>query len=92
MDIEIIEKTKNKLVLKIIGQTHAFCNLLRHEIAKEKNILQVGYRIPTPLKEEAIFILVVEKGDPVSVMKKAINNVIKKIDSTKNQVEKLFGI
>ncbi|MEM2637370.1 MAG: DNA-directed RNA polymerase subunit L [Candidatus Korarchaeota archaeon] len=91
MDIEVVEQTKNKIVLKIIGETHAFCNLLRHEIAKDKNVIQVGYQVPTPLKDESIFILTVEKGDPLSILKKAVQSVIKKIELAKAQAEKLFG-
>ncbi len=49
MEIEIIEETKDKLVVEIRGEGHGFVNALKRELNKSKDVKAAGYNISHPL-------------------------------------------
>jgi DNA-directed RNA polymerase subunit L len=49
MEIKVLEDKKNKLIIELIGETHAFCNALKKELWNDKGIKVAGYNIEHPL-------------------------------------------
>lgn len=49
MKITKITEAKNKLVIKIEGESHTFCNLLKDELSKMKGVVAASYYIEHPL-------------------------------------------
>lgn len=87
--IEVIEEGKNKLKLKIKGETHTILNLIRKELFNDPSIEFAGYKIKHPLKDEAIFTLTTVKKSPKKAIKDAIERLQKTISKLKIEIEKL---
>ena len=76
MQIEFLQKEKDRWEIKLIKETHTFCNLMRKELWNDKDIKNAGYSIKHTLTEDPI--LIVESKNP----EKSIKNTIQ---SLKNQ-------
>jgi len=85
MKIKILEKSKNKLVFEIEGEGHGFCNMLKDELWKDKDVKVAAYRIEHPLMQKPKFI-VEAKTD----VKKAIENAVKRLKTKIEKIEKSF--
>lgn len=48
MDINVIESSKNKLVIDIKGEGHALCSSVRKELWQDKDVTISGYHIEHP--------------------------------------------
>jgi DNA-directed RNA polymerase subunit L len=48
MEIKVIESTKHKLVIDIIGEGHSLCNALNKELNENKKVTTAGYFIDHP--------------------------------------------
>lgn len=49
MKITKVSEEKNKLRIKIEGESHTFCNLLKDELAKIKGVVAASYYVEHPL-------------------------------------------
>ncbi|MBW2977652.1 DNA-directed RNA polymerase subunit L, partial [Candidatus Woesearchaeota archaeon] len=49
MKVNIVEETKNKIVIELKGETHTFCNALKKELWNDKHVKIAGYNIAHPL-------------------------------------------
>ncbi len=56
MKIDVVEKTKDKIVLEVHGEDHTFLNILRENAWKTK-AKQAGYIIEHPYLSEPKFII-----------------------------------
>lgn len=75
MEIEFLEKEKEKWEVKLIGETHTFCNILRKELWNDKDLKQAGYFIKHTLTDHPT--LVVESKSPEKSIKSAIQSLKK---------------
>lgn len=72
MDIKILESKNNRIVFEISGETHAFANLLKSELYKDKAVKIATYRIGHPLIGIPRFIVeTTGKKSPKSILKSA---------------------
>ena len=80
MKINIVEKSKNKLIMEIKGENHTLCNALKEELYNDEDVKAAGYFIEHP--EIGIPKLVVETNgkDPVKAVSEAAKRLIKKND------------
>ena len=78
MEIEVLESSKNRIKLKIKGETHTFCNILRRELWEDKSIKVAGYKIEKSLENEPIFIIETEGKDPKKALIEATQRLKKK--------------
>ncbi len=89
MEIKVLEQTKNKLKIELVGQSHTLANALTKELWNDKNVAIAGYNMPHPQVSSAILIIETSKSDPkkaltgaISRLKKdnkALNVLVKKI-------------
>ncbi|MBW2964742.1 DNA-directed RNA polymerase subunit L [Candidatus Woesearchaeota archaeon] len=49
MEINILEDSKNKLVVEIKGEGHALCSALEEQLWKNKKVKSAGYNVAHPL-------------------------------------------
>jgi DNA-directed RNA polymerase subunit L len=49
MEMNVLEKSKNKIIFELKGEGHSFCNALKKELWKDKHIVAAGYTIKHPL-------------------------------------------
>lgn len=48
MELNVIEKTKNKVIIEIRGENHTLCNALKEELYKDDKVKNAGYFIEHP--------------------------------------------
>lgn len=49
MKITKITEEKNRLTLKIEGESHTFCNLLKDKLSTQKGVVSASYYVEHPL-------------------------------------------
>ena len=80
MEINVLEESKNKLVIEIKGEGHALCNAIKSELWKNKKVKSTGYSIAHPLV--GVPKLVIESdSDPKKLLVEAVKTVKKDSDT-----------
>jgi DNA-directed RNA polymerase subunit L len=87
MEIEFIQRKKNFLKLKVVGEDHTICNLIRKELFNHPSTSFAGYRKEHPLKDYSILVLRTRRKDTLLVLKKAIANAIKNLEALKKEIK-----
>ena len=85
MEIKILEEKKNKLIIELIGETHAFCNALKKELWNDKSVKAAGYNIEHPLVANPKIIVETDGKDPKKALIDAANLLKKSFDSMKSE-------
>ncbi len=79
MEINVLEESKNKLVVEIKGESHALCNAIKSELWKNKKVKTTGYNIAHPLV--GVPKLIIESNsDPKKLLVDAVKSVKKDAD------------
>ena len=81
MEINVLEESKNKLVVEIKGEGHALCNALKAELWKNKKVKIAGYNIAHPLVGIPRLVIETESGDPRKILLDAVKSVKKDADA-----------
>ena len=89
MEFAVLEESKNRLVFKLKGETHTFCNALKHELEGLKGVTLVAYRIDHPLVGEPQFLLETKSMEPREALKDALKSLKKKAQDFLKEVGKL---
>ena len=88
MEIEVLDKEKGKLRIKVIGEDHTLLNALRKELWSDKDTEVAGYKIEHSLIGDPI--LVVEhKKDAKKALLDAVDRLKKKNTDFKSKTSKL---
>lgn len=77
MRIEILNKTKKELKIKIDGENHTFCNIVQKALLRDKRVDLAGYDIPHPLIASPIIYLRTKASKPEIVLLNAVEKVQK---------------
>ena len=89
MEINVVEETKNKIVLKIDGSGHTICNVLKDELKNTKGVKVAAYRIDHPLTGvPQIMVETDGKLKPAEAIKKALKKISADTDKLKKSAEK----
>ena len=88
MEINVIEKSKNKLTFDLKGESHTFCNILKNELWNDKNVTVAAYRIKHPLVATPIFSIETSQKTPADALSDAIKRVKKTISAMKKSIAK----
>lgn len=81
MEINILEESKNKLVVEIKGEGHALCNALKDALWNSKKVKMAGYNIAHPLVGIPKLTIETESGDPKAALLDAAKQVRKDADA-----------
>jgi len=87
MEINIVEETKNKIIVELKGETHTFCNALKKELWNDKHVKIAGYNIAHPLI--GVPRIVVET-DGKETPKKALMEAAKRLSTKAEKFKKTF--
>jgi DNA-directed RNA polymerase subunit L len=89
VELNIIEETKNKLIVNIEGEGHTVCNALRKELWNDKSVKIAGYKVEHP--DVGIPQLVVETsaGKPSEAVIKAAQGLKKESEKFKKAFSKV---
>jgi DNA-directed RNA polymerase subunit L len=68
MEIKVLEESKNKLVVEIIGEGHSLCSALKAELWKNKKVKVAGYNIAHPLIGVPKLVIETGSGNPKEML------------------------
>lgn len=68
MEIQLLKEDKDLIELKIIGEGHTLCNVLRNQLWDSEDTSIVSYNLKHPLVSSPVFVLKVKKGKPRKVL------------------------
>ena len=89
MELEVVEKGDGGLLIKIIGEGHTLCNLLRAELYKDENVISASYNIEHPLTEPPKLYVKTKKGkSPKRALADAADRVIGELEDLRKQLQK----
>lgn len=72
MELKVVERGSNHLVIELVGEGHTFCNALQDALLKDEAIEFAGYTVPHPLISSARLTVQTKNGqDPVESLKRA---------------------
>lgn len=89
MQFTVLEENKERISFKLSGETHTFCNALKHELQQLKGVCIATYRIGHPLVGVPEFLLETKGMEPRKALKEALKNLKKKTEDFKKEVGKL---
>ncbi len=89
MEFKVIEETKNRLVFELKGETHTFCNALKHELQLLKRVNLVSYKIDHPLVGIPTFVVETKGIEPRDALKDALAALKKKAKDFEKEVKKI---
>lgn len=90
MEIKILEETKDKISIEIVGETHTLCNAIRNELWKDSHVKIAGYRVDHPLIANPILVVETDgKESPKIALKNAIDSMGKWTEQLQTKIKKL---
>ena len=89
MEVEVLEKNKNMLKFRIVGDKHTITNILREKVMEEGDVTLAGYDKTHPLSDDSIFVVKTSSKDASSVVKKAIDELSKEFKTLEKEMSKL---
>lgn len=88
MEIKVLEETKNKIKMEIIGASHSLCNLLKKELWKDTDVKAAAYTIEHPVVGIPILIVETAGKNPRDVILDAVKGLKKDTDKFKKALQK----
>lgn len=83
MKLEVIKEGKTFLELKFDEDAHTILNILKKKLLEDSSVEFTGYNKPHPLKNESVLVIRTKRKSPKKVLKEALNDVIKDLESLK---------
>lgn len=87
MELNVVESTKNKLIIELKGEDHTFCNILVKELQKDSDVKVAAYTIEHPLRRIPQILIETASGKPKDALVKATANLVKE----GNTFQKVFA-
>ncbi len=86
MEFIVLEESKGRLSFQLKGETHTFCNALKHELQQVKGVTLATYKIDHPLVGIPTFLLETSGIEPRKAIKEALKALKKKAEEFKKEV------
>ena len=83
MNIKVLEKSKNKLLFEIEGETHTFCNILKEELWKDEAVVVSAYKKEHPLIGTPTMIVETKGKSAIDALKDAVKRLKKENSKAK---------
>jgi len=91
MELELVKKENGSLLVKIVGETHTLCNLLREELNKDENVVSAAYTIEHPSTESPKFHAKIKKGkSPERTLSNAADRIVEQLEDLRKQLQKVL--
>ena len=91
MEVNVLKKEDDSLLLEIRGETFTLTNTIVEFLWKNQNVLEAADFQEHPLLEEPKIWLKVERGNPVTALKKATQEALKEVEKLESEIKKAFG-
>ncbi len=89
MEIKVLESTKNRLKLEIVGEQHTIPNAVSKELWNDKSVVVAGYTLDHPMISNAVLIVETKSGNPKKALLGAISRLGKKSKNFLASVKKI---
>ena len=89
MKITILEETKERLKIEVIGEDHTLCNALRNELWNVKGVEVSGYTMDHPLVTKPVLLVETKGEDPRKALLKAVENIKEKNKKLAAEISKI---
>ncbi|MEM2320527.1 MAG: DNA-directed RNA polymerase subunit L [Candidatus Bathyarchaeia archaeon] len=76
MQVRVLEKKENEVVLEIEGEGHTLCNLLESVLLEDEEVEFAGYTISHPLVGKPILRVRTKGKEPKEALKEALTKII----------------
>ncbi|SNQ62320.1 DNA-directed RNA polymerase subunit L [Candidatus Methanoperedens nitratireducens] len=80
MELTIVNKTENEISIKVAGETHTLLNALKTVLLNNKHVEIATYDIKHPTISDPVLFVRTDGADPIEVIKKASNELVKECD------------
>ncbi|MEM1556030.1 MAG: DNA-directed RNA polymerase subunit L [Candidatus Bathyarchaeia archaeon] len=89
VQLKVLEKKQNEVVIEIDGEGHTLCNLLESVLLEDDEVEFAGYTIPHPLVGKPI-LRVRTKGnkEPKDALREALIKIIERGRALKEEFER----
>lgn len=64
MELNVLEESKNKIIVEIKGQSHTICNALNRELWNDKSVKAAGYNVKHPVASSPVLIVETDGKNP----------------------------
>lgn len=89
MELELVKKENGSLLIKIVGENHTLCNLLRAELNKDESVVSAAYNIEHPLTESPKFYVQTKKGkSPKRALTNAAGQIVEQLEELRKHLQK----
>ncbi|MEM1586712.1 MAG: DNA-directed RNA polymerase subunit L [Candidatus Bathyarchaeia archaeon] len=91
MQLRVLERKTNEVVIEIDVEGHTLCNLLESVLLEDEDVEFAGYTIPHPLVGKPI-LRVRTKGnkDPKEALKEALIKILERGRALRKEFERAF--
>ncbi len=80
MNLKIIEKTEDQIIIEFVGEGHTILNLIRTELLADARVEMATYDTKFPIMDNPIFRLKTNGADPIVVLREAAGRIIGQCD------------
>ncbi|MEM2272796.1 MAG: DNA-directed RNA polymerase subunit L [Candidatus Bathyarchaeia archaeon] len=91
MQLKVLERKQNEIMVEIDGEGHTLCNLLESVLLEDNEVEVAGYTIPHPLVGKPI-LRVRTKGnkEPKEALREALIKIIERGRDLRKEFERTF--
>ncbi|MEM1580996.1 MAG: DNA-directed RNA polymerase subunit L [Candidatus Bathyarchaeia archaeon] len=91
MQLRILDRKPNELVIEVDGEGHTLCNLLESVLLEDENVEFASYNISHPLVAKPV-ITVRTKGDkrPEDALKEAVTKILDRGRELRKEFDRVF--
>ncbi len=80
MELTILKKTEKEINIKVSGESHTLLNMLKTALLDNPHVEIATYDIKHPTISDPVLFIRTDGEDPIEVIKKASNDLIKECD------------
>ncbi len=89
MELELVEKGDGSLLIKVRGEDHTLCNLLRKALHDDRYVVAASYAIEHPLTESPKLYVKTKKGKtPERALTDAAGRVAEQLKELQKQLQR----
>lgn len=88
MEIELVEKDKNSIRIRLIDADMTIINPLLHELDQDETIDEVNYQMGHPELDKPMLYIRVSRGKPQTALKRVAKSLSGQFKDTRSKLEK----
>ncbi len=85
MNLKVLQKTPDELIIEFEGESHTILNLLRTELLSDERVKIATYDRKFPVMDNPVFRLKTNGEDPIAIMREAASRIVGYCDDFSTQ-------